>query len=66
MQQFIWVLQLFVLMFYAFKVGSSWFLSLCEVGKVLRGLLAILAFRVCVVPAHLSVLYYGHVFALTI
>ena len=39
------------------------FLSLCELEWVSRGLQAILAFRVFVVPAHLFGLYYNHVFA---
>ena len=36
---------------------------LCEVLQVMRGLLATLAFRICVVLSHLFGLYYDHVFA---
>ena len=51
-------------MFYAHKVGPSWFLSWCEVAWVLRGLLATLAFRVYIVLAHLFGLCYEYAFAL--
>ena len=50
-------------MFYTHKAGPSWFLSLCKVACLLRGLLAILAFRVCIAPAYLFGLCYDHVFA---
>ena len=49
--------------FYAHKAGTSWFLSFCKVAWVLRGLLATLAFRFYVVPAHLLGLCYDLVFA---
>ena len=62
-QWFIWALLLFALIFYAHKAGPTWFLSLCEVTQVLRGLLAILAVRVYVAPAHLFGLCYDCVFA---
>ena len=63
MQQFIWAILLFALVFYALKASPYWFLSLCELAWVLRCLLATLSFRVCIVPAHLFVLCYHHVFA---
>ena len=50
-------------MYYGYKVGPSWFLSLCEAAWVSRGLPAILAFGVCVVLAHLFSLYCDCVFA---
>ena len=58
MQWLVWALLHFALMFYAHKAGPSWFLSLCEVAWVLRGLLATLVLRVYTVPAHLFGLYY--------
>ena len=51
-------------MFYTDEVGPSWFLSLCKVARVLKGLLAALAFIVYVVPAHLLGMCYDYVFAL--
>ena len=63
MQRVILALLLFDLMFYAYKAGSSYFLSLCEVAGALRGLLATLTFRGCVFSAHLFGLCYYHVFA---
>ena len=64
-QWFIWALLLFALMFYTHEVGPSWFLSLHEIAQVLRGLPTILAFRVCIVPAHFFGLCYDHAFTLT-
>ena len=58
MRWFIWALLLFSLIFYAHKAGPSWFLLLCKVARVLRGLPAILAFRICVFPAYLFGLCY--------
>ena len=62
-QKFLWALILFVLIFYAHKVGPSLFLSMSEVAWVLRGLLATMAFRECVVQAHLLGLCYDYGFA---
>ena len=63
MQWFVRALLLFALMSYAHKAGPSWFLSLCEVARILRGLLATLEFRLCGVLAHLFGLCCDHVFA---
>ena len=41
MQHFLEALLVFAVMFYTQKAGPSWFLSLCEVAWVLRGLPAI-------------------------
>ena len=63
MERFLRALLMFALLFYIYKVGPSWFLSLYKVAWVLRGLLATLAFRFCFVPARLLGLYYDYVFA---
>ena len=62
LQYFMWALLLLALMFYTHKAGPSWFLSLCEVARVLRGLPAILAFRAHIIPTHLFCLCYNYVF----
>ena len=50
-------------MSHAHKAVPSLFLSSCEVALDFRGLPAILAFGLCVIPAHLFGLCYNHVFA---
>ena len=63
MKRFLWASLLHALICHAHKVGPSWFLSLCKVSQVLRGLLAILAIRFYVIPVYMFGLCYDHVFA---
>ena len=63
MKRFLYALLLFALVSYIYNTGSSWFLSLCKITWVFRGLPAILEFRFYVAITHLFGLCYNCVFA---